>query len=106
MEKEIDKVKNKTPKRELLYTGLTFFEDHKNDFLNMIKLYRALQGAKDIVIKELDQLETFRTFVLTDNGYKVTGPEGYVLHHQGDMIKIVNRLEFSYNNFTVSKQWK
>ena len=52
------------------------------------------------------KLETFKTFVQTDTGYKVTGPEGYVLHKDGDMIKFVNRLEFAYNNFTLQKQWR
>ena len=64
---------------------------------------------KDNPLKQgdkLDKLETFRTFVKTENGYKVTGPEGYVLHKDGDMIKFVNRLEFAYNNFTLQKQWR
>ena len=51
-------------------------------------------------------LETFKTFALTDNGYKVTGPEGYVLHKDGDMIKFVNRLEFAFLNFTLAKKWR
>ena len=43
---------------------------------------------------------------LSEKGYQVTGPEGYVLHRNGDMIKFVNRLEFSYINFTLAKQWR
>ena len=72
----------------------------------MLGLYRELQAVKQIVIDKLDHLETFRTFVETEKGYKVTGPEGYVLHRNGDMIKFVNRLEFSYNNFTLAKKWR
>lgn len=34
------------------------------------------------------------------------GPEGYVLHKDGDMVKLVNRLEFSYINFTLAKKWR
>ena len=60
----------------------------------MIGLYKELQEIKQFVIDKLDKLETFKTFVQTDTGYKVTGPEGYVLHKDGDMIKFVNRLEF------------
>ena len=72
----------------------------------MLGLYKELQAVKQMVIDKLDHLEKFRTFAQTDNGYKVTGPEGYVLHKDGDMIKFVNRLEFSYINFTLAKQWR
>ena len=72
----------------------------------MLHLYKELQETKQFIIDKLDKLETFRTFVKTENGYKVTGPEGYVLHKDGDMIKFVNRLEFAYNNFTLQKQWR
>lgn len=109
MLKEIEKVKSdkgKTQKRELLYTGLKYIEEHEREFSAMFALYKEMQIAKKLVIDQLDHLETFRTFVQTDNGYKVTTPEGYVLHHEGDMIKLVNRLEFAFNNFNLQKQWK
>ena len=48
----------------------------------------------------------FKTYALTPNGYRTTTPEGYVLHHDGDMIKLVNRLEFAFINFTLDKSWK
>lgn len=109
MMKEIDKVKSdkgKTKKRELLYTGLQYLEDNAKEFRAMLALYKKLQENKQLVIDQLDHLETFRTLVQTDKGYKPTNPEGYVLHHNGDMIKLVNRIEFSYINFTLSKEWK
>ena len=65
-----------------------------------------IQESKQLVIDALDKLESFKTYVQTDMGYKVTNPEGYVLHHNGDMIKLVNRIEFSYINFTLAKSWK
>lgn len=109
MMKEIDKVKSdkgKTKKRELLYTGLQYLEDNAKEFRAMLALYKKLQENKQLVIDQLDHLETFRTLVQTDKGYKPTNPEGYVLHHNGDMIKLVNRIEFSYINFTLLKEWK
>lgn len=108
----IDSVKSekaKTEKRKLLYTGLKYLEDHENDFRAMLALYKKIQENKQIVIDELDRVEKLgpmHYFVKTKNGYEVTNPEGYVLHLDGDMIKLVNRLEFSYNNFTVEKEWK
>ena len=41
------------------------------------------------------------TFVLTRNGFKVTGQEGFVaIDDKGGAVKLVDRLEFSYNNFS------
>ena len=47
-----------------------------------------------------------KTFVRTPNGLKVVNPEGYVaIDHTGGAVKIVDKLEFSFNNFTVAKNW-
>tara|TARA_B100000287_G_scaffold140928_1_gene132731 strand:- start:273 stop:1472 length:1200 start_codon:yes stop_codon:yes gene_type:complete len=96
----------KVAKASLVHSSLNYLEDNKPKFKAMLGLYKELQTVKQMVIDKLDHLETFRTFAQTDNGYKVTGPEGYVLHRNGDMIKFVNRLEFSYINFTLAKQWR
>ena len=109
MNKEVEKMKSvqkQAERRQQMYDGIAYLEDNITEFDAMFTLYRKMQENKEIVIKALDNLETFRTFVQTDKGYKVTGPEGYVLHHDGDMIKLVNRIEFSYNNFTLAKQWR
>jgi hypothetical protein len=44
--------------------------------------------------------------VKTPKGFKITSPEGYVaVDHAGNMIKLVDRLEFSHQNFTAIKNW-
>jgi hypothetical protein len=47
------------------------------------------------------------TFVKTDDGFKVTGPEGFVVTDRlsGGALKIVDRMEFSKQNFTAAKNW-
>ena len=97
--------KNKAEKRKLVYDSENYLQDNKTKFTAMLSLYKEIQTIKQMVIDKLDHLETFKTFIKTEKGYKVTGPEGYVMHKDGDMIKFVNRLEFAYNNFTVSKDW-
>lgn len=109
MEKELSKIKtvaNLTKKRKLVYDSQNYVVDNVYKFKAMLALYKELQAVKKMVIDKLDHLEEFRTFVQTDKGYKVTTPEGYVLHKDGSMIKFVNRLEFAYNNFTLQKQWR
>ena len=109
MEKELSKIKtvaNLTKKRNLVYSSQNYVVDNVYKFKTMLALYKELQAVKQMVIDKLDHLEEFRTYVQTDKGYKVTTPEGYVLHKDGSMIKFVNRLEFAYNNFTLQKQWR
>ena len=105
----IDKLKSdKTimQRRQQMYAGIQYLEDNADKFTAMLTLYTKIIECKDLVMAQLDHLETFKTYVQTDMGYKVTNPEGYVLHHNGDMIKLVNRIEFSYINFTLAKSWK
>ena len=109
MSKELAKIKtpaNLVKKRNLVYESENYLVNNVYKFKAMIALYKELQAVKQMVIDKLDHLEEFRTFVQTDKGYKVTTPEGYVLHKDGSMIKFVNRLEFAYNNFTIEKKWR
>ena len=67
-------------------------------------------SSKLKLINSLNRLGNINTFVRTRNGYKVTGAEGYVAIDQlgGDAVKIVDRMEFSYNNFSadILKGWE
>ena len=105
----IDKLKSdKTimERRKQMYDGIEYLEKNEQNFVAMLTLYTKIIECKDLVMSQLDHLETFKTYVQTDKGYKVSNPEGYDLHHNGDMIKLVNRIEFSYINFTLAKSWK
>jgi hypothetical protein len=109
MQKELGKIKtvaNRTKKCALVYESENYLLDNVYNFKTMISLYKEIQDLKQLVIDKLDHLEEFRTYVQTENGYKVTTPEGYVLHKDGSMIKFVNRFEFAFNNFTLQKQWR
>lgn len=109
MQKELAKIKtpaNRVKKCNLVYQSENYLLNNVYNFKAMLALYKEFQIIKQKIIDKLDHLEQFKTFVQTENGYKVTTPEGYVLHQDGSMIKLVNRLEFAYNNFTLQKQWR
>jgi hypothetical protein len=109
MQKELAKIKtpaNRVKKANLVYKSENYLLDNVYKFKAMFALYKEFQILKQKIIDKLYHLEEFKTFVQTENGYKVTTPEGYVLHQDGSMIKLVNRLEFAYNNFTLQKQWR
>jgi hypothetical protein len=65
-----------------------------------------LVDAKQVIIKGLNRTKAIGTFVKTDNGFKTVNPEGYVaIDKTGKAVKLVDRMEFSLNNFTVAKNW-
>ncbi len=76
-------------------------------FIDALCIFQTqLVVAKDIVIKGLNKAKSIGTFVVTDKGLKTVNPEGYVaIDKEGKAVKLVDRMEFSLNNFTVAKNW-
>ena len=76
----------------------------------MFELQRQLVTAKELILSKLDKIKSMATFVRTKQGFKVTGQEGFVAIDKigGGAIKLVDRLEFSYNNFSADtiKGWE
>ena len=71
-------------------------------------LMNAIQQAKDYIVKKLEKVKQMTdTFVKTETGFRVTGPEGFVAvdKMKGNAVKIVDRLEFSMANFNAIKSW-
>ncbi len=112
-QKEIDKVKTpgakqaKADKRDEL---LAFFS--KNNIKNLALVYdlqNYITDAKLIIINKLNSLSSMGTFVKTKSGFRATNHEGFVAidRMEGGAVKLVNRLEFSTNNFSkdIIKGW-
>jgi len=74
---------------------------------NVVDFMRFLIEAKLMIVKKMDSAKGIaKTFVKTDKGLKVVAPEGYVaIDRTGEAVKIVDKMEFSFNNFTVAKNW-
>lgn len=89
---------------------LSFFDAKNKANLKLVfDLQKAIVVAKLIIINKLSSLGSINTFVKTKNGFKVTGQEGFVAidHIAGGAVKLVDRLEFSTNNFSpdILKGW-
>ena len=98
--------KGKAQKLNKLYDGLDLIKENENALMSTVNLYSALQTAKEMFIRKLETGERFGTYLRTDNGYKITAPEGYVAIQDGDnAVKLVDRLSFSVANFTAEKNW-
>lgn len=113
--KEMDKRKSekgKLTQAQKLNDILKFFSaSNKRSLVNMFELQKNIVLAKLKLINKLNSISSFDTFVQTKTGYKVkTGAEGFVAIDKlgGDAVKLVDRLEFSYNNFSpdILKGWE
>ena len=107
--KAADKLKSpkgKAGKLAKLYDGQDLIKKHESDLTKTIDLYKNLQLAKEMFIRKLEKGERFGTYLRTENGYKITAPEGYVAIQEGSTaVKLVDRLSFSVANFNVEKNW-
>jgi len=85
-------------------------EESKNtrNLIQVITFQNLLVEAKMMIIKKLNSVKGLSdTFIKTSNGFKVTNPEGYVAIDRvsGNAVKLVDRMEFSFNNSSAIKSW-
>jgi len=111
LQKQIDKVK--TPNAKQKYKNIQKqyiieLRKHTNNLTNIAKFQNLLIDAKMQIVRKLNNVKQLTdTFIKTSNGFKVTNPEGYVAIDRvsGNAVKLVDRMEFSFNNFTAIKAW-
>ena len=101
----------KDRKEEAKLLALEFFSDeNKSGLISMFDMQNELVMAKKKLLTHLDSMDSINTFVKTKDGFRVTGAEGYVAidHLTNGAVKIVDRMEFSYNNFSkdIIKGWE
>lgn len=74
--------------------------DNSNNLTGVLATYKRIIELKGMLLKKLQQVEGIGTFQKTNDGYKVTTPEGFVaIGHDGGAVKLVDRLAFSRTNF-------
>ncbi len=111
IQKQIDKVKSDKGKEKYLNLQKEYVREVKRHTSNLVQLIifqNLLVDAKMQIVEKLNSVKGLTdTFIRTPNGYKVTNPEGYVAIDRvsGGAVKLVDRLEFSFNNFTAVKAW-
>ena len=73
---------------------------------NLTDFMGDLVEAKQIIITGLNRIKSIGTFKKTDKGFEAVNPEGYVaIDRTGSAVKLVDRMEFAFNNFTAQKNW-
>ena len=97
------KQKRITEKNEIM----RFFRGSANDIVAMLDFMNHLVDAKLMIVRKLESIRSIGTFIRTDDGYRVTAPEGFVAvdRLQGNAVKLIDRLEFAHANFNAAKNW-
>ena len=111
IQKQIDKAKSDKGKKKYTDMQKEYMREvrkHTGNLVQIITFQNLLVDAKMQIVKKLNSVKGLTdTFVKTKDGFKVTNPEGYVAIDRvsGDAVKLVDRMEFSFNNFTAIKSW-
>jgi len=111
LQKQIDKAKSIKGKEKYTNIQKEYVREvtkHVNNLTQVITFQNLLVDAKMQIVKKLNSVKGLTdTFIKTKNGFKVTNPEGYVAIDRvsGGAVKLVDRMEFSFNNFTAIKAW-
>jgi len=111
IQKQIDKAKSSKGKDKYTNMQKEYMREvskHTNNLVQIITFQNYLVDAKSQIVNKLNSVKGLtNTFIKTANGFKVTNPEGYVAIDRvsGGAVKLVDRMEFSFNNFTAVKAW-
>ena len=102
--KEETKRKRQLEKNEVL----RFYRSNSTQLQLIFDLMNLIVECKNMVVKKLQEMKQVTgTFLRTDDGFKVTNPEGFVAVDRltGGALKLIDRLEFAHANFNAQKQW-
>ena len=101
----------KTPKgkerfKKAKIDNLRFIDRNRTALYFAIASHITLGNCKNTLLQKMNQIQSIGNFIRTGRGYRVTAPEGYVaVDRVAGAIKLVDRLEFSRQNFTMPKGW-
>ena len=106
---KIDKVKSDAAKEKHTAVRDEHFEyidANRKQIAAMAHMYNLLYDIKMLFVRKFEEIGArVSHFVETGKGYKCTAPEGFCAIRDGQIIKLVDRLEFSQNNFNIAKKW-
>ena len=104
---DVKRLDTKQRKRSEKDDAVGFMFRTQADLQKLFAFRSAVTRAKTMLVRKLEQIQGMGTFLRTDNGFKVTAPEGFVAVDtlSNKALKLVDRLEFSRANFQAAKNW-
>lgn len=111
MDTQIGKLKSDSAKKtKEKNKNIILTEVRKNLLLlkTLVEFQALINYAKIKILTKVNKASQMTAmFVKKGNGFDVVAPEGFVAidNNLGGAVKLVDRMEFSLNNFTVQKDW-
>jgi len=110
MQAQINKLKSeggKKRKQQQKDKLLKMLSTYGSRIEQVFLLHSLISQAKLIIVRKLEKVKSMGTFIKKGDGFDVTAPEGYVAidRYGTKALKLVDRLEFSRQNFTAAKNW-
>ena len=113
IQQDIAKLKNQDPEApavkkriEKINNQNKFVSDNMEGIASALAVYKDIIALKNMLIIKLNKVDSIKTMIRTDTGYEVVNPEGFVaIGQDGGAVKLVDRMEFSKNNFNAVKNW-
>jgi hypothetical protein len=108
---EITKAKKENTKKKRIAEKaeiMRFYRSSAAQLKIIFDIMNLIIDAKTMIIRKLETIKSsIDTFITTENGYRVTGAEGFVAVDRlsGNALKLVDRMEFSKQNFNAAKAW-
>jgi hypothetical protein len=113
VQKDISKLRNQDPEAPAVKKRLDkinaqnkFVNDNMEGIAGALAVYKDIIALKNMLINKLNNVDSIKSLLKTDTGYKVVNPEGFVaIGTESGAVKLVDRMEFSKNNFSAIKNW-
>jgi len=113
VQKEISKLKNQDPaspavkkRTDKINAQNDYMTKNMTGIASALAVYKDIIALKNMLINKLNKVDTIQTLLRTDKGYEVVNPEGFVaIGTENGAVKLVDRMEFSKNNFNAVKNW-
>jgi len=110
MQTQIDKLKSaggKKKKQKQKDKLMRLLSTYGSRIEQVFQLHTLISEAKIIIVRKLEKVKSMGTFIKKGDGFDVTAPEGYVAidRYGTKALKLVDRLEFSRQNFNAAKNW-
>jgi len=101
--KEDTKKKRVAEKNEVM----RFYRSSASELRKIFDFMNLIVDAKLKIIRKLETIRDVGTFIRTEDGFRITAPEGFVAvdRLKGNAVKLVDRLEFAHANFNAAKNW-
>lgn len=110
MQSSIDKLKSdsaKSTKDDERKSTIAYLTRNADKLDKIFRIHSLVADLKIRFVRKFEQVKNIGTFIKTNDGFRVTTPEGFVAIDKvtSRAIKLVDRMEFSRLNFNVAKNW-